>query len=278
MDELSHILNAISINADVFFSGNLCGVQALGGTKTGHMHMLKSGVLTVLTNDGHKVVLNKPSVIYIPGPTLHRIISHESHNANLVCAAISLDSANQEQLVNALPQFMYFPIASSEAIGKSAQWLFKEAFEDQKGRQTMLDKLTDIFLLQVLRHVISEGTLSYGVMAGLSHPKLSRVIRAIHEHPQKQWSLEMLADLAAMSRSKFASFFKETVGQTPNDYIVDIRIAIAQDLLKLDKSVNLVANEVGYEHGSALARVFRKKLGLSPREWLQKLRNRGEGN
>jgi len=54
--------------------------------------------------------------------------------------------------------------------------------------------------------------------------------------------------------------------------LTDLRIAIAQGLLKKDKPVSLVANEMGYEHGSALARVFRKKTGLLPKEWLMKFR------
>ena len=40
-------------------------------------------------------------------------------------------------------------------------------------------------------------------------------------------------------------------------------------IMKNNKPVNYVAGEVGYEHGSALARIFKKKLGLSPRQWLQ---------
>ncbi|MBL4822643.1 MAG: AraC family transcriptional regulator [Colwellia sp.] len=39
-----------------------------------------------------------------------------------------------------------------------------------------------------------------------------------------------------------------------------------------DLPVNLVANEVGYEHGSALARVCKKKVGISPKEWLMILK------
>ena len=40
------------------------------------------------------------------------------------------------------------------------------------------------------------------------------------------------------------------------------------NLLKENKPVALVANAVGYENGSALARVFRKKMGISPKEWV----------
>jgi AraC-like DNA-binding protein len=49
---------------------------------------------------------------------------------------------------------------------------------------------------------------------------------------------------------------------------------MAQDLLQKGKSINIIANEVGYEHGSALARVFRKTLGVSPTEWVNKQKAR----
>ena len=274
MDDLSKVLNRISINADVFFSGKLCGMQAFGGNGAGHLHILESGNLTILTEDGHKVLLTEPSVIFIPSSTVHRIITKESEGAKLICAAIRFDAGNHDQLISSLPKFISFKLSENEYVGKTAQWLFYEAFGEESGRQMMLDKLSDIFLLQVLRYALKQGLLSQGILAGLTHPQLADVINAINAEPEKQWSVEMLAELAAMSRSKFASIFKETIGQPPNDYITDLRVAMAQDLLKLDKPVSLIANEVGYEHGSALARVFRKKLGLSPKEWLHKLKAR----
>ena len=274
MDTLSDLLNRVTFNTDVFFTGHLCGIQALGGSGTGHLHLLQSGTLTVLTNEGHKIVMDEPSVILIPGQSQHRILSSESENAQLVCASIDFDSANKTQFIESLPQFIYFKLASQDTIAQAAQWLFDEAFANRKGKQVMLDKLSDVFFIQVLRHVVENGTLTHGVLSGLSHPQLAKVLKVIHDSPDNNWSLEKLADIAAMSRSKFAAFFKETVGQTPNDYISDVRIALAQDLLKMDKPVNLVANEVGYENGSALARVFRKKLGLSPKQWTLKLKQR----
>ena len=78
-----------------------------------------------------------------------------------------------------------------------------------------------------------------------------------------------MAEIALMSRSKFAEVFKEVIGQTPNDYLLEWRVSVAQSLLLKGKSVSLVANSVGYETASALSRVFRKKLELSPKEWLE---------
>jgi len=274
MDQLSQILENLSFNADVFFSGNLCGIQSLGGadSKKGHLHLLKSGVLTIVCEEGHKVTLDKPSVIFMPGPTKHQIIANESDSAELVCVDVDFHSGNGSALVNALPKFICLNIGQHDPVGKTAQWLFEEAFNEQPGQQMIVNKLGDIFLIQILRHVIKEGIVIQGMLAGMAHPQLSNLMSALHKRPEEPWTIEIMAEEALMSRAKFAALFKETIGQAPSDYLTDLRIAIAQGLLKKDKPVSLVANAVGYEHGSALARVFRKKTGLSPKEWLMKLR------
>lgn len=268
MDDLSHIINHVTLSAEVFYSGNLCGIQTIGGSDYGHLHILKDGKLTIVTVDGHKVCLDTPSVIFIPSGTEHRIISSESDQANLICALVKFNTSNCNTLVQSLPQFIYYEIEDENAAGRAAKWLFDEAFGEENGRQAMIDKLADIFLLQVLRGVVNSGLVMQGVLSAITHPRLSKVIKAIHDKPEEAWTVESLASLAALSRSKFAALFKETVGQPPNNYITDLRISKAQNLLRKGKSINLIANEVGYEHGSALARVFKKSIGISPTEWV----------
>jgi len=252
----------------------MCGIQSLGGAdlNKGHLHLLKSGKLTLVCEDGHKVKLEKPSVLFMPGPTKHQIIADESDNAELVCVDIEFNAGCNISLITALPKFLCLDIAANEELGKTAHWLFNEAFEENSGKHIIINKLCDIFLVQVLRHVLKHGLIEQGTLAGSSHPKLSGVINALHTEPEKAWTIESMAEVALMSRSKFAALFKETVGLGPNEYLTDLRISIAQELLQNDRSVSLVANDVGYEHGSALARVFRKKVGLSPKQWLQKLK------
>ncbi|MEH6347085.1 MAG: AraC family transcriptional regulator [Bermanella sp.] len=276
MDRLSEILNRFSINAKVFFSGNICGVQPFGAkdSSDGHLHLLKSGTLTLVNDQGQKTRFDKPSVIFFPQATHHQIVASETDQAELVCTSIQYDDGFNNPLAAALPNFLYFDLKDSDLLGQASQWLFDEAFNERCGREPMIDRLSDIFLIQVLRHVLEEGVVAHGMLAGLSHPQLSKVMNAIHHQPQQNWSLESLAEIAAMSRSKFAELFRDVVGQPPGDYISDWRLAVAQGLLKKNKAVGLVAHEVGYENGSALARVFRKKIGLSPKQWLEKIQER----
>jgi AraC-like DNA-binding protein len=71
-----------------------------------------------------------------------------------------------------------------------------------------------------------------------------------------------------MSRSGFAERFKETLGSAPIEYLSRWRIAIAkQALLRGEKSLDRIADEIGYESASAFSTAFSKRLGCSPRRF-----------
>ncbi|HEY1398182.1 helix-turn-helix transcriptional regulator, partial [Roseateles sp.] len=85
------------------------------------------------------------------------------------------------------------------------------------------------------------------------------------------WSLERMAERAGMSRSAFAARFRELVGQAPAAYLADWRLSLAQEQLRLGRSIKQIADQLGYANASALSRVFTQRVGRSPREWRQGL-------
>jgi AraC-like DNA-binding protein len=270
MDQLSVILQRFSMNTEVFFTGNLCGISDFSKEPNkGHLHLLRSGELTLIDEQGKSELVNEPTVLFFPTPHAHRIIGSEDNPPELVCANIIYNESRSNPIANALPARLSFKLSDCEKLKQTAQWLFEEAFHERCGRLPMINSLTNIFLIHVLRHVLNNNIMQHGLLAGLAHPQVSKVLLAIHEKPEQQWGLEDMAELALMSRSKFADVFKRTVGQSPGDYVIDWRIVVAKGLLRQNKPVALVASAVGYENGSALARVFRKKLGLSPKQWVE---------
>lgn len=273
MDQLSVILQRFSMNTEVFFTGNLCGISNFNKEPNqGHLHLLHSGELTLIDEQGKSQLINEPTVIFFPTPHSHRLIGSADNPPELVCANILYNESTSNPIANALPQRMSFKLSEDEKLKQTSQWLFEEAFHERCGRLPMINSLTNIFLIQILRHVLNNNIMQHGLLAGLAHPQVSTVLLAIHEAPEQQWGLEEMAELAIMSRSKFADIFKRTVGQSPGDYLIDWRIIVAKGLLKQNKPVAIVANAVGYENGSALARVFRKKLGVSPKQWVEQTR------
>ncbi len=238
------------------------------GSDEGHLHLLKRGRLQVMDSPGQATVLAEPSLVFFPRPSVHRLMVDEADQAEIVCASIRYGTGPQNPLANALPSLLVLPLDGLGRLQATVEWLFEEAFAEHSGRQMMMDRLTEVLLIQILRYVVDSGMVAHGMLAGLAHPQLSHAIKAIHADPAKAWPLDELASLCAMSRSKFAEEFRLTVGNSPGDYLIEWRVSVAQGLLKKGKPVGWIANEVGYENASALARVFRKKTGRSPREWL----------
>lgn len=272
MDQISTILQRFSMDTDIIFTGDLCGISQFDKSiNQGHLHLLSSGEITLIDDKGKSETFNEPTVIFLSSSYTHRIIGSESNPPKLVCANIIYNEATSNPIADALPTLMHFNLNQCPKMKQTSEWLFEEAFNEYSGRKAMIESLTDIFILYILRYVIDNKLIEHGLLAGLAHPYISKVILAVQHSPEHPWGLEEMAELALMSRSKFSSLFKQIVGQSPGEYVIDWRILIAKSLLQQRKSVALVANAVGYENGSALARVFRKRLGVSPKEWLEQL-------
>ncbi|WP_286240850.1 AraC family transcriptional regulator [Neptuniibacter halophilus] len=270
MDKLSQILQSLEVNADVFFSGTLCGINAFDDHQDSSvLHFLESGSLTLSTGSGHCIELGAGSVIFFPSGCNHEVKIAPAAEARLVCATVKIPLLHKQVLSDNLPLFLCFDIQHEEAITHTAKLIFSEAFAEQSGRQLMINRLCDIFVLQMLRSVISNGTVELGLIAAGSHPSLAPLIQAIKDNPEQEWSVDEMANAVAMSRSKFAALFKETLGQSPIEYVTHLRMVMAKGLLKQQRPVGLVANDVGYENASSLAKVFKKHFGVTPKQWIK---------
>lgn len=87
-------------------------------------------------------------------------------------------------------------------------------------------------------------------------------------HLQDEISLVRLADLVHFNPSYLSRLFKQTVGVNISDYISDIRIRKAKQLLE-DKSlkINAVAEALGYMNATNFARFFKKATNMTPQEY-----------
>ncbi len=270
MDRLSELLAQFEISAGVFHSGQLCGMSAFEDPdcQVGHIHLLRTGRLQVISEGETDLELAGPALLFYPGPTGHRLLASRTDQPELVCATVHYGTGTSNPLANSLPEIMVLRDRELEPLRVSIEWLFREAFQARNGRQAMMNRLTELFLIQLLRHVMDGGLASGGMLAALAHPQLARVLQAVHQAPGEAWPLSRLASMAAMSRTKFAMTFRRVLGLPPGEYLIEWRVCVAQSLLRKGRATGWVAQQVGYENASGLAKAFRKRTGLSPREWL----------
>lgn len=268
MDKLSALLQDLNFNAEMFFSGKLCGLQAFEEDQNaGALHFLKQGSLTLQTDEHHELKLAPASVVFIPDGAKHRLKVKQPDDAELVCATVRFPAHQRQQLIEQLPKFICIGMDDEPGLSDTARRIFEEAFRADHGRQIMIDRLCDIFMVQVLRYVIDNGIVELGEISGNTHAALAPVLKLIRQTPEHEWALEEMASIAAMSRSKFSELFRKTVGLPPMEYLTELRMNTAKTLLKKNKAASIVANEVGYESASSLSRVFKKRFGMTPKQW-----------
>jgi len=75
-----------------------------------------------------------------------------------------------------------------------------------------------------------------------------------------------LARSVSMSRSAFATRFRELVGETPLDHLTQWRMVRAASMMRESRPMKLaaIASAVGYESESSFGKVFRRVIGISP--------------
>jgi AraC-like DNA-binding protein len=289
IDRLSAILERFRVRARLFHEGPLCGTtpfEAVPGRA--FLHVLRRGEMELLhpgrspkdAAAGHVPTrLNEPTLLFYPRAVPHTFVTPARGGAHLTCAALDFEGGECHPLVRALPACLVIPLAQVDGLEQSLALLFAETDRVRCGHRLLADRLFEVVLIQLLRWLIDHpgaSGMSAGLLQGLSDPRLARALIAMHEAPGQDWTLEAIAKCAGMSRSALALAFRQTVGVTPGDYLADWRIVLAQQQMLRDRPLQLIAQELGYSDASALARLFSKRLGLSPHAWRKA--QRGTGN
>lgn len=269
-DRLEALLSRFSVRAQMFHAGTLCGINDLAPEgDCGQLHLIKRGEVTVSHDGAGELRVASPSLLLYPRPLAHRFVMDTRDGADLTCANLRFEGGSANPIAATLPAFVCLPLEQLKGSGDVLALVFEEAFEERCGRRAMLDRLFEVVLIQILRHLMDSGQTQIGMLAGLGHPRLRLALIAMHEQPAEDWSLEALASRAGMSRSVFANAFRDTVGCTPGVYLQHWRISLVQQALRQGRPLKLIADEVGYGSESALSRSFKASCGLSPREWKQ---------
>lgn len=166
------------------------------------------------------------------------------------------------------PRFAVIP-AEDPWLRHTKDHLVKEAFNHGAGTPTMLNRLIELFYLEMLRRYAVEASIPQGGwFAGMNDPYVGSALRAMHADPARHWTVEELAAEAGLSRSAFASRFSTFIHSSPMRYLTTWRMELAKSMLRQGNGTLLeVAARVGYESEAAFNRAFKREIGEPPGTW-----------
>ena len=97
---------------------------------------------------------------------------------------------------------------------------------------------------------------------------IHEAIEFIEHNFQNDISVEDIADVCGLNRSYFGKIFKEALGKSPQEFLLNYRMVKAAELLKLTKlSVGDISSAVGYDNQLHFSRAFKSIYGISPKKW-----------
>lgn len=112
------------------------------------------------------------------------------------------------------------------------------------------------------RHILREYE------GGLSKIKIGQAIEYINEHLHRNLTLTEIAVEMEMSQYYFCRLFKQSIGMTPHQYLIQQRVERSKQLLKQpEQKIVDIASQCGFANPSHFSKCFRRWTGISPQQF-----------
>lgn len=155
--------------------------------------------------------------------------------------------------------------AQDPAIHRTAMLIGDETELAATGTGLMVEALSSQIAVHVLRRHARVRLREPGTAEALTFAQERRVRDHVHQHLDASLTLDALAVVAGMSRSRFARRFRLATGTTPHEFVLRERIGRACVLLeRTGTPLFEVAARCGFADQSHLTREFRKRTGTTP--------------
>jgi len=266
-------------------------------------HLVLGGECVIETADGEPVPLCTGDFVLFPRGTAHRVRDTKRRTAtaplvtghdgllpiksnhaaadgklsngaapradlDLLCGRFVYTPGSSALLLNALPDPFRVSLGGAHALGplQALIGLMRdEAGQRRPGALAIVTALSQALFTMALRVHGEEAGSAPGMLALLADPRLAASVQGMLGEPQRPWTIAELGDLAAMSRATYARRFNERAGMTVMDFLTQIRMTIACDLLRrTQQSAAEIGEAVGYQSEAAFGKAFQQHVGVTP--------------
>ncbi|ACB94258.1 helix-turn-helix domain-containing protein [Beijerinckia indica] len=138
--------------------------------------------------------------------------------------------------------------------------------------QLYIDSLLTIMSIHLLRHYsnLSDETSAgekIAVRGRLARQSWREVQSCMHENLTENLTIAKLAKLAGLSNSHFLRVFRETTGKSPHQYLLELRVQRAEQLiLATDQPLKVIAQQSGFSSQSHMTAAMRQLRLTTPGE------------
>ena len=189
-----------------------------------------------------------------------------------VCGYLALSRAVFRPIFQSLPRMLCVRIGDGPAAALLSE-LFQAGVRESEalrpGGGSVLAKVAELLFVEALRRYVERlPPGGSGWLAGVRDAQVGRALALLHGDPGRAWTVDELAQEAALSRSALAERFTAMVGESPMQYLTRWRLALAAHALRAGRDpIARIAERSGYESEAAFSRAFKREFGSPPASW-----------
>ena len=189
-----------------------------------------------------------------------------------VCGFLACSRSVCRPLLDSLPRVLRIPVgdgAASQQLRELLRMGVRESSASRPGAGSMFAKLSELMFVEAMRRYVENlPPQDNGWLAGVRDAHIGRALSLMHAEPTKGWTVDELARAVALSRSALAERFVALVGESPMQYLMRWRLALAAQTLRTGSdAIARVAERSGYESEAAFNRAFKREFGMPPAAW-----------
>jgi AraC-like DNA-binding protein len=132
--------------------------------------------------------------------------------------------------------------------------------QNRLNKEFLLDLYSQELVYNILKYKGSEKIINN------KKSKISAIIEFIESNYLGDLKISDIANYFGMREYEFSRYFKKFTGKSPKEYIKDLKLKKAKELLAF-QNVTEVSFDVGYENISYFIKEFREKYGITPKEY-----------
>lgn len=279
---LTELLDTFQLRAEVYNNAQFCGNWQVNAHKIGQtcFHMVTIGQCLMRVENHPTSLLEIGDLVIFPRELAHTLEPLDSEREDdvpmtmisadqnvsgtaILCGELLFEHTGFNHILDALPEIMIIKAAQAPWISPLLEQIRSEMLLRQTGSKTIINRLSELLFIYALRHhILHNKNLCF--LNLFTHKELQPALTCMRKHPEKNWTLETLAQACAMSRTKFSQLFKKVSGKTVNEYFTWWRMQLAYKYLIKGIRISQAADNVGYQSEAAFSRAFKKHYGISP--------------
>ena len=129
----------------------------------------------------------------------------------------------------------------------------------------MKGKIYELITYLLRNHVIENQSARENTRRNKNLKRLNTVLSYIQDNYAEPIANKELANLIHVSEFHFSHIFKDSMGMSPLNYINEVRLKTAYNLLEQkDMTISEIAIAVGFQDYNNFGRQFRKLYGFAP--------------